>query len=71
MQELTYYLNHGSIPLRPAENHGSIWATAPFGLYPTAGHPLRQARAGVKIPAPVMRTASALGPGAGAIRDGR
>ena len=35
-QELTYYLNHGSIPARPAENHGSIWATAPFGLYPTA-----------------------------------
>lgn len=35
-QELTYYLNHGSIPPRPAENHGSIWATAPFGLYPTA-----------------------------------
>lgn len=35
-QELTYYLNHGSIPERPAENHGSIWATAPFGIYPTA-----------------------------------
>jgi crotonobetainyl-CoA:carnitine CoA-transferase CaiB-like acyl-CoA transferase len=35
-QELTYYLNHGSIPPRPAENHGSIWATAPFGLYPTS-----------------------------------
>jgi crotonobetainyl-CoA:carnitine CoA-transferase CaiB-like acyl-CoA transferase len=35
-QELTYYLNHGSIPPRPAENHGSIWATAPFGIYPTA-----------------------------------
>ena len=35
-QELTYYLNHGGIPARPAENHGSIWATAPFGLYPTA-----------------------------------
>jgi crotonobetainyl-CoA:carnitine CoA-transferase CaiB-like acyl-CoA transferase len=38
-QELTYYLNHGSVPPRPAENHGSIWATAPFGIYPTAdGH---------------------------------
>jgi crotonobetainyl-CoA:carnitine CoA-transferase CaiB-like acyl-CoA transferase len=35
-QELTYYLNHGGIPARPAENHGSIWATAPFGIYPTA-----------------------------------
>ena len=35
-QELTYYLNHGEIPARPAENHGSIWATAPFGLYQTA-----------------------------------
>lgn len=35
-QELTYHLNHGGIPARPAENHGSIWATAPFGLYPTA-----------------------------------
>jgi crotonobetainyl-CoA:carnitine CoA-transferase CaiB-like acyl-CoA transferase len=35
-QELTYYLNHGSIPPRTAENHGSIWATAPFGIYPTA-----------------------------------
>jgi crotonobetainyl-CoA:carnitine CoA-transferase CaiB-like acyl-CoA transferase len=35
-QELTYYLNHGSIPPRPAENHGSIWATAPFGIYKTA-----------------------------------
>ena len=35
-QELTYYLNHGEIPERPAENHGSIWATAPFGIYATA-----------------------------------
>ena len=35
-QELTYYLNHGSIPERPVENHGSVWATAPFGLYETA-----------------------------------
>jgi crotonobetainyl-CoA:carnitine CoA-transferase CaiB-like acyl-CoA transferase len=35
-QELTYYLNHGEIPERPAENHGSIWATAPFGIYPTS-----------------------------------
>lgn len=38
-QELTYYLNHGEIPGRPAANHGSIWATAPFGIYATAdGH---------------------------------
>lgn len=35
-QELTYYLNHGEIPERPVENHGSIWATAPFGIYATA-----------------------------------
>ncbi|HTX00994.1 MAG TPA: CoA transferase, partial [Acidimicrobiales bacterium] len=35
-QELTYYLNHGEIPERPVENHGSIWATAPFGIYRTA-----------------------------------
>jgi crotonobetainyl-CoA:carnitine CoA-transferase CaiB-like acyl-CoA transferase len=34
-QELTYFLNHGSIPERPAENHGSVWATAPFGIYKT------------------------------------
>jgi len=35
-QELTYYLNHGAIPERPAENYGSIWATAPFGIYQTS-----------------------------------
>jgi crotonobetainyl-CoA:carnitine CoA-transferase CaiB-like acyl-CoA transferase len=35
-QELTYYLNHGSIPARPAENHGSMWVTAPFGIYETS-----------------------------------
>ncbi|MCU1495240.1 MAG: L-carnitine dehydratase/bile acid-inducible protein [Acidimicrobiaceae bacterium] len=35
-QELTYYLNHGEIPTRPEENHGSIWATAPFGIYATS-----------------------------------
>ena len=34
-QELTYYFNHGSVPERPVENHGAIWATAPFGIYPT------------------------------------
>ena len=35
-QELTYYLNHGEVPRRPVENHGSVWATAPFGIYPTS-----------------------------------
>jgi crotonobetainyl-CoA:carnitine CoA-transferase CaiB-like acyl-CoA transferase len=35
-QELTFYFNHGEIPPRPKENHGSIWATAPFGIYPTS-----------------------------------
>lgn len=35
-QELTYYLNHGSIPDRPVVNHGSVWATAPFGIYETS-----------------------------------
>jgi crotonobetainyl-CoA:carnitine CoA-transferase CaiB-like acyl-CoA transferase len=35
-QELTYYLNHGSIPERPVQNHGSVWATAPFGIYQTS-----------------------------------
>jgi crotonobetainyl-CoA:carnitine CoA-transferase CaiB-like acyl-CoA transferase len=35
-QELTYYLNHGSIPPRAADNHGSIWAGAPFGIYATS-----------------------------------
>jgi len=38
-QELTYYMNHGNVPERPVENHGSVWATAPFGIYETAdGH---------------------------------
>jgi crotonobetainyl-CoA:carnitine CoA-transferase CaiB-like acyl-CoA transferase len=38
-QELTYYLNHGEIPDRPRQNYGSVWATAPFGIYATAdGH---------------------------------
>lgn len=38
-QELTYYMNHGMVPERPDENHGSVWATAPFGIYPTGdGH---------------------------------
>jgi crotonobetainyl-CoA:carnitine CoA-transferase CaiB-like acyl-CoA transferase len=34
-QELTYYMNHGTVPERPVENHGSVWATAPFGIYET------------------------------------
>ena len=38
-QELTYYMNHGMAPERPVENHGSVWATAPFGIYQTGdGH---------------------------------
>jgi crotonobetainyl-CoA:carnitine CoA-transferase CaiB-like acyl-CoA transferase len=38
-QELTYYMNHGMVPERPVENHGSVWATAPFGIYETSnGH---------------------------------
>jgi crotonobetainyl-CoA:carnitine CoA-transferase CaiB-like acyl-CoA transferase len=38
-QELTYFLNHGTLPERPEENLGSVWATAPFGIYGTAdGH---------------------------------
>jgi len=38
-QELTYYMNHGMVPERPVENHGSVWATAPFGIYETGdGH---------------------------------
>lgn len=38
-QELTYWFNHGQIPARPERNFGSVWATAPFGIYPTAdGH---------------------------------
>lgn len=35
-QELTYYLSHGSIPERPVRNMGSLFATAPFGIYGTA-----------------------------------
>jgi len=38
-QELTYFMNHGLLPERPVENHGSVWATAPFGIYETSdGH---------------------------------
>jgi crotonobetainyl-CoA:carnitine CoA-transferase CaiB-like acyl-CoA transferase len=38
-QELTYYLNHETLPERPKENLGAIWATAPFGIYATSnGH---------------------------------
>jgi len=36
-QELTYYLNHGASRSGRSRTHGSIWATAPFGIYPTAG----------------------------------
>jgi crotonobetainyl-CoA:carnitine CoA-transferase CaiB-like acyl-CoA transferase len=38
-QELTYFLGHGELPPRPVENLGSVWATAPFGIYQTSdGH---------------------------------
>lgn len=38
-QELTYFMSHGSIPERPVRNMGSMFATAPFGIYETAdGH---------------------------------
>jgi crotonobetainyl-CoA:carnitine CoA-transferase CaiB-like acyl-CoA transferase len=38
-QELTFYRNQGFLPERAAENLGSVWATAPFGIYQTAdGH---------------------------------
>lgn len=38
-QELTYYFNHGHVPERGRHNYGSVWATAPFGIYETAdGH---------------------------------
>jgi crotonobetainyl-CoA:carnitine CoA-transferase CaiB-like acyl-CoA transferase len=38
-QELTYFLSHGVLPERPVENLGSVWATAPFGIYETSdGH---------------------------------
>jgi crotonobetainyl-CoA:carnitine CoA-transferase CaiB-like acyl-CoA transferase len=38
-QELTFYRNQGFLPERPAENLGSIWSTAPFGIYETSdGH---------------------------------
>jgi crotonobetainyl-CoA:carnitine CoA-transferase CaiB-like acyl-CoA transferase len=38
-QELTFYFNHGFLPERAPYNSGSVWATAPFGIYPTSdGH---------------------------------
>jgi crotonobetainyl-CoA:carnitine CoA-transferase CaiB-like acyl-CoA transferase len=38
-QELTFYRNQGFLPERATENLGSVWATAPFGIYQTAdGH---------------------------------
>ena len=38
-QELTFYRNQGYLPERAAENLGSVWATAPFGIYETSdGH---------------------------------
>jgi crotonobetainyl-CoA:carnitine CoA-transferase CaiB-like acyl-CoA transferase len=38
-QELTFYRNQGFLPDRAAENLGSVWATAPFGIYQTSdGH---------------------------------
>jgi crotonobetainyl-CoA:carnitine CoA-transferase CaiB-like acyl-CoA transferase len=35
-QELTYFFGHGELPPRPVENLGSIWSTAPFGIYKTS-----------------------------------
>ena len=35
-QELTYFLGHGELPPRAVENLGSVWATAPFGIYETS-----------------------------------
>jgi crotonobetainyl-CoA:carnitine CoA-transferase CaiB-like acyl-CoA transferase len=35
-QELTYYMGHGELPPRAIENLGSVWATAPFGIYATS-----------------------------------
>lgn len=52
-QELTYYFNHGEIPERPSHNIGSVWATAPFGIYPTADGHITVAM----TPAPVMAAA--------------
>jgi crotonobetainyl-CoA:carnitine CoA-transferase CaiB-like acyl-CoA transferase len=38
-QELTFYRNQGFLPPRADENLGSVWATAPFGIYATSdGH---------------------------------
>jgi len=38
-QELTFYRNQGYLPERAAENLGSVWATAPFGIYEASdGH---------------------------------
>jgi crotonobetainyl-CoA:carnitine CoA-transferase CaiB-like acyl-CoA transferase len=38
-QELTYFYGHGEVPPRAVENLGSVWATAPFGIYETGdGH---------------------------------
>ena len=35
-QELTYFFGHGELPPRPVENLGSVWSTAPFGIYKTS-----------------------------------
>jgi crotonobetainyl-CoA:carnitine CoA-transferase CaiB-like acyl-CoA transferase len=34
-QELTYFMSHGSLPERASRNMGSIFASAPFGIYET------------------------------------
>lgn len=55
-QELTFYFSHGSIPERPAQNVGSIFSTAPFGIYETADGHLAIAM----TPCPVLATALGL-----------
>jgi crotonobetainyl-CoA:carnitine CoA-transferase CaiB-like acyl-CoA transferase len=52
-QELTYYFGHDELPPRPLENIGSIWATAPFGIYPTLNGSLTIAM----TPCPVLAEA--------------
>src|SRR5262249_11831759 len=52
-QELTFYRNQGFLPPRAAENLGSVWATAPFGIYATSDGPIAIAM----TPCPVLAEA--------------